>query len=186
MVVGDNAPAGFVFAPAGAFVVSASETGAITGDMAAPNPSASMSMNKLIASSIRSRRTVGLIDKLKTTPPLENDRAERFHQALADVERAAKAGDELARELAEARIDAVIEESRAARRAENEMSNVGRSAAEAAPAVPSFDGGVRRPAPRSREPLTMGQAIRAELASREEIRQRHQDHARAWDRAARR
>lgn len=158
---------------------SVSERGAITSDMAAPNPAAHLSMNELIRNSARPRRTVGLIDKLKTTPPLENDRALRFHQAVADAERAVKAGDELAREVAEARLDAVIEESRAAR-----AENVGRSA-EPVP-VPSFDGGVRRPVARRREPLTMGQAIRAELASREEIRQRHQDHARAWDRAARR
>jgi hypothetical protein len=71
-----NAPAGFLFAPAGAFVVSASETGAITGDMAAPNSAASMKMNDLIRASARGRRDGrGLIDRLKQTPLEETSRA---------------------------------------------------------------------------------------------------------------
>lgn len=152
--------------------------------MSAPNPAASMSMNELIRSA-RPSRTVGLIDKLRTTPPLGNDRAERLHRLVNDHENAIRRGDEVAAAVVDDQLDRLFEEARAAREPGAEAaSNVGQPPEPPAP-VPSFDGGVRRPVTR-REPLTMGQAIRAELTSREEIRQRHQDHARAWDRAARR
>lgn len=134
-------------------------------------------MTELIRSA-RPRRSDGLLDRLRGTAPNTDDRQERFHRAVAEIERAAKTGDELGREMAEARLDAVLDEVRADRQA---SSNSGHEPAEPAP---SFDGGVRRPAPRPRQPLTVLDAARAELASRDEIRQRHQDHA--WDRAARR
>ena len=124
---------------------------------------------------------------MRGTGRLDVDRQERLNTAMVDYESALKRRDETAAAMADEKIEAVLAEARSAREPGAEAaSNVGQTPAEPPVPVPSFDGGVRRPVTRRREPLTMGQTIRAELASRDEIRQRHQDHVRAWDRAARR
>jgi hypothetical protein len=62
-------------------------------------------MNRLIAGARRGR--VGVLDRLAGTA-LDTDRQAQFQSALADVERAAKTGDDVARDMAEARLDAVL------------------------------------------------------------------------------
>lgn len=132
----------------------------------------------------RDGRTEGLIDRLKGTPPLDADRQERLNTAMADYESAVRRGDNDAAAFADHQIGTLLDAARAERQpADNLAGDVGQAPAEPAP---QFDGGVRRPVRRNREPLTVAQAVRAELASREEIRGRHQDNVRAWDRAARR
>jgi len=79
--------------------------------------------------------------------------------------------------MADARIERLLEETRAERAPAS-------TPAELTPI--SYDGGPRRPVTANRQPMTLGQLVRAEVGAREEIRQRHQDNVRAWDRAARR
>ena len=150
--------------------------------MAAHNPSALMSMNELIASSVRSRRTVGIIDKLKSTPPLEDERAERFHRLVAEHENAVRRGDDVAAAIADDRLDRLFEEARSAREPGAEAaSNVGQSPAEPPVPVPSFDGGVRRPVRRQR-PRTLGEAARQEWAAQQAVRERARENRAALDR----
>ena len=148
--------------------------------MAAPNPAASMKMNALIASA-RPRRTEGLIDKLRGTGTLEADRGERLRDQMVRYEHAVKIGNEEAAAVADHAIDTLLTEARNER-----QQAVGQTPADPAPAIEpalvSFDGGVRRPAPRRRAPLSMDDAMRAELGARAEIRARHQDAQRAWRR----
>jgi len=136
--------------------------------MAAPNPAAMM--NTMLSRAATRQRDVGLIDKLKSTPPLENDRAERFHRLVADHEQAVRRGDDVAAAIADDQLDRLFAEARAAREAEPDVSNVGHPA----PEPISFDGGARgrRPVQARRRPANLGDVMRVELAVRQEARDR--------------
>lgn len=150
--------------------------------MAAPNPAASMSMNELIRSA-RPRRSVGLIDKLRTTPPLGNDRAERLHRLVNEHENAVRRGDDVAAAIADDRLDRLFEEARSAREPGAEAaSNIGQTPAEPPAPVPSFDGGPRRPV-RRQQPRTLGEAARQEWAAQQAVRERARENRAAWDHA---
>lgn len=139
-------------------------------------------MNELIASS-RPRRNIGLIDKLRAMPaPLAPDRAERFHQLHARYEAAVRREAHEEAATLDNAIDKLLTEARNER--QQAPSNVGQVPADP-PAPISFDGGVRRPVTRRREPLSMADAIRAELDSRAEIRERNRANRAAWTRASR-
>lgn len=79
----------------------------------------------------RGRRTGGLVDRLPGAD-LSHGRRERLSAAMARFEAASKAGDDIAREMADAEIDAVLNEGREA------------AAQVAAPPPVSFDGGVQK------------------------------------------
>ncbi len=59
----------------------------------------------------------GLVDRLHDAGPIGSDRQERLQRAMSDYETAVKRSDEMGREMADARIDAVLDEARDARRA---------------------------------------------------------------------
>jgi hypothetical protein len=101
--------------------------------------SASNSMNALIAETRRARAT-GLMDRLRGTPPLDEDRQERLRTQLANYEHALKMGDEIGAAVADTAIDKLLDESRAARQEQGQEP----------PAGSGFDGGVRRTPGRSR------------------------------------
>jgi hypothetical protein len=110
-------------------------------------------MNRLIvANARRGTRTVGLVDRLRGTPPLDVDRQERLNLAMADYEHALKRGDDIAAQIADEKVDALLNESRAARQ-------------EPQPPAPSFDGGARRSVS-TRPPPNMNGLIARSLAER--------------------
>jgi hypothetical protein len=87
-------------------------------------------MNALIANSARrGERQLGVIDKLRGVAPLEAGPQGDLNAAMASYEHACRHGDEAAKQTADAEIERLLNQARAARQ----------------PASPSFDGGVRRP-----------------------------------------
>ena len=140
-------------------------------------------MSELIRRSMSaSRGDVGLIDRLKADPVTEPSRASRFRELVIDHERALKAGDDIAAAIADNALDRLFDESRAATKEAEPVSNGGRSVApgatevtnsgQSAP-VPSFDGGARRgrAITRPKKPLTLMECVRAEFEAQQEIRQ---------------
>lgn len=91
---------------------------------------ASNAMNQLIRQAA-SRRHGGALESLGDVDT-EQRRAE-YHEAMIAYEKAAKAGDEIGKEMADARIDRIFEEASAARDARPQEEQV----------QTSFDGGVR-------------------------------------------
>lgn len=134
-------------------------------------------MNALIvAASRRGERTsrLGLIDRLRGTGPLDDDRQERLNAALSDIERAIRASDDLGRDMAEARLDAVLKEARAAREEHRSAEQP------VAPPQSGFDGGFRpsgrrRPTPGIWEESAGQLFARAMVQSRVERRERDDD-----------
>lgn len=106
-----------------------------------PNPRANMAMNRLIASR-RSITRSGLIDRLTGATPLTDNRQESFNRAVASYEGALRRGAEEEAAVWDHRIDAILDESRAERRAAL-VSNVGQSESAAPAPTPQFGGGVR-------------------------------------------
>jgi hypothetical protein len=90
-------------------------------------------MNRMILG--HARRGEGVVEHLGEVDTQE--RRSALNDALSAAERAIKHGDEVGREMAEARIDSVLAEARAAGQTASQ---------EEAPQV-SFDGGVRRALP---------------------------------------
>jgi hypothetical protein len=90
------------------------------------------SMNQLIVRA--ARRGAGVMDRLPAR--LDEQRASEFHEALSAAERAIKAGDATGRDIAEARLDRILDDARAAR-----QEAAGQPTPELA--GPGFDGGVR-------------------------------------------
>ncbi len=88
-------------------------------------------MNELILRGARRSRG-GLIDRLRGSE-LSEDRQSGLNEAMSAYEAAARRRDEVGMERADARIDMLLSEARAARQQ-----------AEPPPEAISFDGGVRR------------------------------------------
>ncbi len=107
--------------------------------------SAAAEMNRRIAAG----RGGGLIDRLGEVSALADDHREEFREAMADFERSVKRGDEVGRDMADARIDRLLNEARAARQPLEEEAATGFS----------FDGGMRRSMPVKR-PVSMDRRIR--------------------------
>lgn len=133
---------------------------------------ANRQMNRLIAQAARGNRD-GLLDRLRGSGRLDEHRQACLNAAMADLEAAARRGDEIARDMADERVEAILAESRAAR--QQAASNVGYSPEPPAPA-PSFDGGVRKPITRS-ERSDMNAAIRGELDAQDAVAQRAREMA---------
>ncbi len=93
-------------------------------------------MNELISGRVAARSRAGLIDRLRSAAPLDDDRQARFHRLHADYEGAIRRGDDMAAAVADHAIDKLLEESRAA----SVSSNVGQAPE---PPAPNFSGGFR-------------------------------------------
>jgi len=143
--------------------------------MAAPNPAAMM--NTMIGRAATRQRDVGLIDRLKTSAPLENERAKRFRELVNRHEAAVRRGSVEEASALDHALDALFDESRAAREAEPDLSNVGQPAPEPQPV--SFDGGARRGRAVKPQPKPMGflDLARRELAARDAVAQRAREQA---------
>ncbi len=136
-------------------------------------------MNGLIREAVDGRRSPsGLIDRLRGIGPLPSDRQERLNRAVANHEAAIKRGDEVAAAVYDTAIENLLDEARAAHR--EAAPTVGHDNAAEPPAAISFDGGVRRPVRSEPKPMTLGQAVRRELAARETVAQRARDLHDAW------
>jgi|SRR5581483_4819317 len=92
-------------------------------------------MNALIA--VRARRSSGVLGRLAEAETLAEDRRIALHSAIAEAERAVKHGDDVAREVAEAKIDCLLDEARSGRQAADPQAQ------EPASPVSGFDGGFR-------------------------------------------
>jgi hypothetical protein len=90
------------------------------------------------------RRGGGLMDRLRGAAPLGDDRQERLNVQMAAYEDGIRRGDHTAAQIADERIEGLLNEARAERE-----STVGQPEP-----APSFDGGVRRSATR-RPPANM-------------------------------
>ena len=131
-----------------------------------------MTMNELIASA-RPRRSVGLIDRLKASAPLEPSRAERFRELVNQHEAAVRRGSVEEAAALDHALDRLFVESRESRKAEDaSVSTVETPAVESKPEPISFDAGVRRPIPRPKKPMGLLDVVRAEIEAQREIRQR--------------
>jgi hypothetical protein len=116
-------------------------------------------MNEFIlARAGRKPRELGLMDR--GLGRLSDDGRNDLQAAMVDYESAARAGDETGRDMADARIERLLEERRAAREPEKP----------AAAPVSGFDGGVRRPVKRS-EPKGMNRVIAEGFAERQMLKQ---------------
>lgn len=101
-------------------------------------------MNAFIAETAgRGERQRGLLDRLGGTT-LDDDRRRELNEAMIAAETAIRQGNDAGREIAEIRLDRVLDEAREVHKA-------------AQPPAVSWDGGVRRPMPR---PPSMNQLIR--------------------------
>ena len=142
-----------------ASVVSVGRSASRLSDATDPGPIvgcvSTSAMNELIAAGRRSPG--GLIDRMAGVS-LPDERREALQTAIADYERSVKRGDNLGRDMADARIDALLDEARAARQPQEE---------EPAPRV-SFDGGVRRSVS-VKQPVGMGRLIREAHAERQAL-----------------
>jgi hypothetical protein len=87
-------------------------------------------MNDFFLRSAR-RGRIGLMDRL--ADGIAEDRRDAMHAATADIELAIKHGDDLGREMAEARLDAILDRARAERQTPQTPE----------PPTTSFDGGFR-------------------------------------------
>ena len=89
---------------------------------------------------------------------------------MTEHEHAVKRGDAIGAEMADERIDAVLNEARAERQPEP---------------APSFDGGVRRPVAPPQRPLTLQHLIGREMDAREAVAAHARANRDAWERATR-
>jgi hypothetical protein len=115
-------------------------------------------MNSFILS--HRRNGAGLMDRLRGTPQLGDDRGDRLNAALAEHEAAQRQHDHIAAQIADEKIEAVLAEARQAADA---------AEGQAPPAGSGFDGGVRdrrtiAPSPHILQP-TAGQLFRQAIAA---------------------
>lgn len=116
-------------------------------------------MNKLIADRYHARRGPGVVGRVAGAR-LDDERQRAFQEALSATERAHKAGDPIVIQQAEEKLDAVLDEVRAAHQPAEPPQE---------PAV-SFDGGVRRPV-RPYEPANMNRHIAGAIRERRALAQ---------------
>jgi len=131
---------------------------------------ANAAMNELIVRSARrGERSRGLIDRLQGATPLGDERQRALNEQMTAYETAARHGDDIGAELADTRIERLLNDARAARQQADQ------------PPTSSFDGGSHgartvAPPPQMRGPETAGQLFAAAMtASRLERAERGDD-----------
>lgn len=109
-------------------------------------------MNSFLMRAAGRAERPGVLDRLRGTAPLSDERQERLNTQLANHDAAVRRGDVIAAEVADHQIDKLLDEGRAER---------AEAAKQQEPPTTRFDGGVRRPVNRRPPPNMNGLIVRS-------------------------